>query len=215
MSYPGEHSCGKQGFDPMRGDECKACATQSDTPQRWTAPVVEPTDAGGFVTYGDYQALERRVNELTAERDEAYRERSHYHGLAAAHLVRAESAEAELAALKAPAKAVAWLHVLHRNYEELNRRVTESAVPPFWMAGNGVEIASLPLYASLPPAADADAFERCAQDAKRYQWLRSQRHMDIAGCWLVDGPTDTPEELDAAIDAALLSADTAEREHGK
>jgi len=42
-------------------------------------------------------------------------------------------------------------------------------------------------------------------DAGRYKWVRSQKHIDIAACWLVAAKVpvpETPEELDAAIDAA-------------
>jgi len=46
------------------------------------------------------------------------------------------------------------------------------------------------------------------KDAERYRWLRVQRHADIAACWYLpvmpqEYPVDTPEQRDAAIDAAI------------
>lgn len=40
--------------------------------QRWTTPTVCACDAGGFVAYGDYLTLERRLREVQEERDRAY-----------------------------------------------------------------------------------------------------------------------------------------------
>lgn len=54
----------------------------------------------------------------------------------------------------------------------------------------------------LPPrSSDADA-----RDAARYRWLRQQKNMDLAAIWVlpVNAPvTETPDEVDAAIDAAI------------
>lgn len=56
-------------------------------------------------------------------------------------------------------------------------------------------------------AAEARA-EAAEKDAGRYRWLRVQPHADIAACWYIpvlpqDYPVDTPEQRDAAIDAAI------------
>lgn len=50
--------------------------------------------------------------------------------------------------------------------------------------------------------------EAAEKDAGRYRWLRVQPHADIAACWYMpvlpqDYPVDTPEQRDAAIDAAI------------
>jgi hypothetical protein len=47
-------------------------------------------------------------------------------------------------------------------------------------------------------------------DAERYRWLRSAKFLDLAACWVFDqnkiDPINTPEEFDAAIDAAKAEA---------
>lgn len=38
-------------------------------------------------------------------------------------------------------------------------------------------------------------------DARRYRWLRDNKHLDI--WWSVDGPEDRCDNIDADIDAAM------------
>lgn len=48
------------------------------------------------------------------------------------------------------------------------------------------------------------ALASAAPDAKRYQWLRDHKHLDI--WWSVDGPKDRCENIDGDIDAAMTEA---------
>lgn len=41
------------------------------------------------------------------------------------------------------------------------------------------------------------------KDAARYQFVRAQRYIDIAACWLVSSDVQTPEDMDRAIDEAI------------
>jgi hypothetical protein len=62
-------------------------------------------------------------------------------------------------------------------------------------------------------AAATERAEAAEKDAARYRWLRGQRDADIAACWYLPvhcEPTsfDSPEKLDAAIDAQILRLKT-------
>jgi hypothetical protein len=81
---------------------------------------------------------------------------------------------------------------------ELVERLRTEAEP--WSAA--IHTGSGPRLGALLREAAA-ALESAEKDAARYRWLRARPYVDIAACWLVADDVDTPEKLDAAIDAAL------------
>lgn len=64
------------------------------------------------------------------------------------------------------------------------------------------------LYCAKCAKEKSDEIQALMQDAKRYRWLRKNKHLDI--WWSVEGPENREDNIDADIDAAML-----EHEQGK